>query len=169
MALDPRTPVIVGAGQFTQRVDEGDPVLEPVDMMVEALRAAERASGGKGVLAAAQTVRCIRLASWRYGDAAALVGERVGATPAETVFTHSGGQLVGTLVAQTASDILAGSVDVALLVGGEAWKTHLDAQRSGEVLKWSRQPEGTAPSVVIGDPSDFRHPAEDAVGAVMPV
>src|SRR4029079_2099667 len=51
--LDPRTPVIIGTGQLNQRVDRGAPVLEPVDLMAEALRSAEADSGATGVLARA--------------------------------------------------------------------------------------------------------------------
>ena len=40
MNLDPRTPVLVGAGQFTQRPDNPADALEPVAMMREALIAA---------------------------------------------------------------------------------------------------------------------------------
>src|SRR3954468_4764621 len=170
MALDPRTPVIVAAGQFTQRADKGDPVLEPADMMVEALRTAEVESGGKGLLTAAQSVRCIRLSSARYLDAARLVAERMGANDVrQTAFATNGGQVVGQVVAGTAEDILAGRVDVAAVVGGEAWKSHLTAQRAGRELQWTPQPDGTEPDIVIGPPLDFRHPAEDAVGATMPV
>ena len=80
--LDPRTPVLIGAGQVSQRVDQGADVLEPVDLMVTALRRAEADSGASGALARADSVRAICQLSWRYGDPGALVGERVGATPA---------------------------------------------------------------------------------------
>jgi hypothetical protein len=36
MALDPRTPVLVGAGQWSNRVDRGEPAVEPAEMMAEA-------------------------------------------------------------------------------------------------------------------------------------
>jgi acetyl-CoA C-acetyltransferase len=170
MALDPRTPVIVAAAQYTQRVAEGDPLLEPADLMVATLRRAEADSGGKGLLAAAETVRHIRLSSARYGDPARLVAERMGANNVrQTAFATNGGQVVGTVVARTAEDVLSGAFDVAVIVGGETWKSHLTAQRSGSVLAWTPQQDGTEPDIVIGPPLDFRHPAEDGVGATMPV
>src|SRR3954447_1225466 len=170
MSLDPRTPVIVAAAQYTQRVAEGDPLLEPADLMVETLRRAERDSGGKGVLAAGETGRPIRLSSARYGDPARLVAERMGAKNVrQTAFATNGGQVVGTVVARTAEDILSGAFDVAVVVGGETWKSHLTAQRAGRELQWTPQPDGTEPDIVIGPPLDFRHPVEDAVGATMPV
>ena len=89
--LDPRTPVLVGAGQLSQRVDRGEPVLEPVDLMVEALRRAEADSGATGLLSRADSVRVLCQLSWRYGDPGALVAERLGASPRQTVYTVMGG------------------------------------------------------------------------------
>ena len=121
--LDPRTPVLVGAGQVSQRVDRGAEVLEPVDLMVEALRRAEADAGATGLLARADSVRVSRLLSWRYLDPGALVGERVGASLRQTVYTVMGGNYVQTLVNLTAADIQAGRADVVLLTGAEAWRT----------------------------------------------
>ena len=42
--VDPRTPVLIGAGQLSNRVDKGAAPLEPVDLIAEALR---RAGGVK--------------------------------------------------------------------------------------------------------------------------
>ena len=36
MAVDPRTPVIIGVGQFLNRVDQGSDPLEPTTLMVQA-------------------------------------------------------------------------------------------------------------------------------------
>src|SRR5690606_27999278 len=82
MAPDPRTPVIVGVGQWSNRVDRGEDPVEPVDMMAEALRRAAADSGaGQAILAAFDAVRVVRSLSHRYRDPGALVAARVGATP----------------------------------------------------------------------------------------
>src|SRR5215471_2076099 len=120
--IDPRTPVIVGVGQLSQRVDQGAPVLEPVDLMVEALRRAEADAGTPGLLARADSIRVNRELSWRYGDPGALIGERIGASPRQTVYTVMGGNYTQTLVNRTALDIQAGHADVVLVTGGEAWR-----------------------------------------------
>ncbi len=91
--LDPRTPVLIGAGQLSQRVDRGADVLEPVDLLVEALRRAEVDSGGRGVLARADSVRVARMLSWRYGDPGALVGRARGRQPAPDDVHGHGRQL----------------------------------------------------------------------------
>ena len=61
MALDPRTPVLVGVGQWSNRVDRGEAAVEPVDMMAEALRRAAGDSGARGdVLAGADAIRAAK-------------------------------------------------------------------------------------------------------------
>ena len=162
MAIDPRTPVIIGVGQLTQRTDEGDPALEPVDMMVEALRRAATDSGGRGVLEAAREIEVVRLVSWRYGDPGALVAERLGLARSQvrTVTTNSGGNIVGHLMATIADGILAGEKDVVLLSGAEAWRTISAHRRDGTTPDWTVQPEGTEPDAVVGGDLDMYHPAE---------
>ena len=57
MPLAPRTPVLVGAGQWSNRVDRGEPTVEPIEMMAEALRRAAADSGAAGgILAGADAV-----------------------------------------------------------------------------------------------------------------
>ena len=45
MALDPRTPVIVGVGQVVQRAEGIEDALEPLLLMVEAVRTATTDAG----------------------------------------------------------------------------------------------------------------------------
>ena len=56
MAVDPRTPVIVGVGQFTERIDDpGYRGMSSVDLATEAVRAA-LADTGADVAAVAQAI-----------------------------------------------------------------------------------------------------------------
>jgi acetyl-CoA C-acetyltransferase len=167
--VDPRTPVLVGAGQLSQRVDRGEPELEPVDLMVEAARRAEAASGAGAVLKAADSVRVVGLLSWRYADAGALLGERVGASPRQTLYTSMGGNYAQTLVNRTAGEIARGELDLALLAGAEAWRTRTKARKDGGKPNWTHQPDGVAPSEVLGaDDPPLNGPAEAARGVFMP-
>lgn len=168
MALDPRTPVIVGAGQLTQRCDPAD-ALEPVDMMAEAARRAAADATSASVLAALQSVRVVNLLSWRYLDPAALVAERVGASPAETAYTPMGGNTPQSLVNTTALDIQAGRLDVAMLTGGEAVRTRNALRKLDQRPDWTEQPEGTAPTTILGKDVPMNHPHELSRGVVMPV
>jgi acetyl-CoA C-acetyltransferase len=167
--LDPRTPVLIGTGQVSQRVDRGDEVLEPVDLMVEALRRAEADAGAPGVLARADSVRVTRELSWRYGDPGALVGERVDASVRQTVYTVMGGNYVQTLVNLTAADIQAGRADVVLITGAEAWRTRSGARASDSPLDWTTQPEGTEPTLMLGDDTPLSSAGEVERGVFIPV
>ena len=167
--LDPRTPVIVGAGQITQRAEPAD-ALEPVDLIAEAARAAAEDAKAPGLLAAVESVRTVSLLSWRYVDPAALVARRIGASPRETAVSTMGGNSPQTLVNKTALAILRGDLDVALLGGAEAWRTRMalrkhDAKPDG----WTVEPEGTPPAAVLGDELTMNSPGEAARGIVMPV
>ncbi len=167
--LDPRTPVLIGAGQLSQRVDRGAEVLEPVDLMVEALRRAEADSGGRGVLARADSVRVARLLSWRYGDPGALVGERIGASPRQTMYTVMGGNYVQSLVNLSAADIAAGRADVVLVGGAEAWRSRNQARAEGRQLPWTTQPDDTVPTVSLGEDTSLSSPFEVERGVFLPV
>ena len=162
-----RTPVIVGVGQVTVR--PGEEARQPVALMAEALRQAAADSGAPGVLDAAQSIRVVALLSSRYPDPAALVAEHLGIGPVQTVLTTDGGNSVGALIARTARSILTGELDVALVTGGEAWRTRQAARRDGTDLGWTTQPEGTEPDLVLGAPLDMNHPVERDIGVWHPI
>ena len=169
MALDPRTPVIVGAGQYLHRADGIDDALQPVDLMVEAVRAAADDAGTTTVISGAQSWRTVMLLSWRYRDPSALVAERLGVEPKETVYTTAGGNTPQSLVNGTAAEIQAGDLDSAVLIGGEAWRTRMRARRADATLEWDKQADEVAPTRVFGSEMSMNHPYELARGVVMPV
>ena len=67
MTLDPRTPVLVGAGQIVQRLDEPESALEPIALMARALERAADDAGNRDLLAAADSVRVVQ-GLWPYSD-----------------------------------------------------------------------------------------------------
>ncbi|MBA2279817.1 MAG: acetyl-CoA acetyltransferase [Acidimicrobiia bacterium] len=176
MALDPRTPVLVGGGQFSNRVDEGAEALEPVDLLAEAARRAAADTGaadaGK-VLAAVDSVRVVQLLSWRYRDPGRLVAERIGASDVRhTLYTHAGGNTPQSLVNRTCLDIAGGRADVVLIGGAEAWRTRMSFKGLDARPPWTHQADDVAPTETFG--GEFAldamvHPAEMARGIVMPV
>src|SRR3954454_8034054 len=58
--IEPSTPVLVGYGQVNHR--DGDPTVEPVDLMEQAARAA----ADPRVLESVDSIRIVNLLSWRY-------------------------------------------------------------------------------------------------------
>ncbi|WP_086676720.1 acetyl-CoA acetyltransferase [Amycolatopsis pretoriensis] len=134
--LDPRTPVLVGAGQFAERLDDpGYRRLSAVDLAAEAVRAALADTGADPatVAAAVDTVGGIRQFENSTPVASAPLGRsdnyprsvaaRVGAAPARAILDVAGGQSPQHLVTEFAAAIAAGEVEVALAFGSEAIST----------------------------------------------
>ena len=162
--------MIVGGGQVNQRTGDGDPALEPVDLIVEAARRAREDAGTTGsLLDAIDSVRIVSLLSWRYRDPGALVAERLGASPKDTAVTTPGGNTPQSLVNRTALDIMAGRNDVVLIGGAEAWRTRMSFRSTGDRPDWTEQDESFPLARVIGDEFTMTHPAEMNRGIIMPV
>lgn len=176
MTLDPRTPVLVGGGQWSNRVDRGEPAVEPVDLLAEAAR---RAADDAGVadpaklLAALDSIRVATILSWRYRDPARLVADRIGATDVrQRLYSNPGGNTPQAMVNGACVDIAAGRLDVVLVGGAEAWRTRSAIRSAGGTPEWTREPDDAEPTEVFGGAfaiHDMVHPLELARGVVMPV
>lgn len=167
MSLDPRTPVLIGAGQFVHRAAGLDDALDASALMCEAIRAAA-ADAGLAAVPNPDSVRVVGLLSWRYGDPAWVVANELGLTPRETAATTMGGNSPQTLVNGTSMEIQRGELDLAILAGGEAWRTRMRARKAGVDMKWPTSPPDQMP-VLLGEDLDMNHPAERARGLTMPV
>ena len=167
MTLDPRTPVIVGVGQFLHHAEGLDDALEPVALMEQAVLAASADAGLAGP-PAADSVRVVGLLSCRYQNAAARLADRLGITPAELGYTTMGGNSPQTLVNSTSLDILAGRLDVAILSGGESFRTFMRARKQGIKMPWDKG-ESDPPPVTIGKDLEMNLAAETERGIYLPV
>lgn len=168
MRVDARTPVIVGAAQFSRRADPLEEASEPAEMMDEALRRAEVDTSARGLLARTDSIRVVGCVSWGYGDPGAVVAERLGARPRETLTTTSGGNSPQMLVNHTCRGIQRGELGVTLIAGAEAVHTRRRARRKGVRLPWSDRRDDPRPSV-LGDSRDARHPGEVERGPDVPL
>jgi acetyl-CoA C-acetyltransferase len=169
-SLDPRTPVLVGGGQLSNRVDRGEPALEPSELMAEAARRAAADAGlDTGALGGLDAVRVVSLLSWRYRNPALAVADLLGASPRDTAVTTMGGNSPQTLVNLTCAEIQQGEIDLVLLCGAEAWRTRMAARQEGGEPDWTRQGDDVAPARVIGEELVMSAPAELARGIAMPV
>lgn len=134
--IDPRTPILVGVGQFSERVDEaGYRRLSPVELAVEAAGAAIADTGADpaAVAAAVDVVAGVRQFEisvpgvpsplGRSDNYPRSVANRVGANPARVILEVTGGQGPQHLVNEFAAVIAAGSAEVVLLFGSEAIST----------------------------------------------
>ncbi|PQD97618.1 acetyl-CoA acetyltransferase [Mycobacterium sp. EPG1] len=135
MAVDPRTPVIVGVGQFTERIDDpGYRGMSAVDLATAAVTAALADTGADAtaVAAAIDTVFGLRQFEISGPMPAALgksnnyprsVMRRVGGDPARVVLEPVGGQGPQKLVTEAGGLIVGGDADVVMIMGSEPGST----------------------------------------------
>ena len=136
-------------------------------MMCEAIRSAA-ADAGLAEVPNPDSVRVVGLLSWKYGDPAWVVANQLGLTPRETAATTMGGNSPQTLVNGTAMEIQRGELDLAILCGGEAWRTRMRARKAGVELRWPTSPPDQMPRL-LGEDLEMNHPGERARNIVMPV
>jgi acetyl-CoA C-acetyltransferase len=164
---DDRTPVLIGAGQLTQRDVEPAEAREPLALMDDvARRAAEDAGADPRLLTQLDTVAVVNILSWHYGNAPGLLAERLGAQPARQIYTTVGGNTPQSLVNHVADEIAAGRVRLALLAGAETVRTLLRARRAGVQLQWTSG--GTGTPTIFGDARHGTNEHEVNHGLQMP-
>ncbi|MEU4244511.1 acetyl-CoA acetyltransferase [Actinoplanes sp. NPDC026619] len=134
--LDPRTPIVVGVGQASERLDTpGYQRRSPVDLAADAAREALADSGADrdAIAAAIDTVAGTRQFENSTPMAQAPLGRsdnfprsvagRLGADPKRAVLEVSGGQSPQHLVNEFAATIAGGGAEVVLIFGSEAIST----------------------------------------------
>lgn len=135
-AVHPCTPVVVGVGQYTERVEDSDyRGRSPVELATEAARAAlaDTDADTSAVAGAIDVIAGLRQfeISTPFGkpplgcsdNYLRSVAQRIGANPARAVLEPLGGHGPQKLVTEFAGAIAAGAAEVALIVGSEAGST----------------------------------------------
>src|SRR6185436_6874361 len=162
---DDRTPVLVGAGQVTQREPEAG--VDAAELMVRATRAAADDAGvGQRLLAALDTIAVPNILCWPYVNPARLVAERLGVQARHELYTAIGGNTPQMLVDTLATRIARGDTGTALLTGVEAIRSVRRAIASGGKIAW---PRGDGTPERLGDGRDGGSDHERAHGLSMPV
>jgi len=159
-------PVLVGFGQITQRSEDPAQALEPIALCAEAARRAER-DCGRDMLRHVDSVRVVNMISWDYGDAPKALAAALGLAARDGVYTAIGGNSPQYLINQTADEIAAGKVRVALIAGAEAMYTQRTARAKKQRPKWGAA--SGAPERTIGDSRWGTRDLENRHGAAMPI
>lgn len=174
------TPVIIGVGQYSERVGEpGYAALSYMDLAGRALAEAIADSGAAGSVAdAIDTLAAIRAFEMSrpdrkppFGAASNVpraIAKRVGANPARAILTTTGGQTNQQLVGEFAQAIAAGTSQCAVIVGSEAISTVLGLSAKGETPDWSEDVPGDFEDQGFGvdelmEPALFAHGASGAI------
>lgn len=131
MNLDPNTPVIVGVGQFTERIeDSGYRGMSSVELATAAAQAALHDSGADAtaVAGAIDTIAATRQFELSGRTPAPMgksnnyprsVATRIGAAPARAILEPIGGQGPQHLVTEFAGVIASGEAEVVMIFGSE--------------------------------------------------
>ena len=139
MAIDPRTPVLIGTGQVVQRAEGIDDARDAVALMGEAITLAANDAGLSSV-PNPDAIRVVSLLSWKYGNPAQLIAEDLGLSPRETGLSAMGGNTPQTLVNSASREILAGKADLIILSGGEVTRTRARYRKAGVEPDWRYSP-----------------------------
>ena len=131
-----RTPVIVGIGEITDRPKEIAGGLEPLALLVEALKRAEADSGAR-LLGEIGSLDVVNFLSWRYRDPEKQLSARVGIQPKHCYYGPVGGESPIRYLHEAAQRIARGECSVAAVCGAEAQSTATRAQRAGVALPWT--------------------------------
>lgn len=157
-----RAPVLVGVAQCVGR--EADPTAapDPVTMLADvAARAAYDSGVGQRLFGHVDAYLQIPMAFWTPANGAAMVAERLGIGGQARMQHTGGGGEIGVLAANhLATEIMAGRTEVAVMVGGQTWKTHERAKAAGVELNW---PAGGDPT---GADDRFGHATKPMVSEI---
>ena len=167
VSLDPRTPVIVGAAQVTDRVDDPTDARTPLELMVDALESAAIDGGAPGCLANLDLLG-VSGGLWSYTDPGRQVADRVGAADAATLVTAWSGHSPQFLLNHLAARIQAGDLEAAALMGGEVNASRRRARRLGVDIRRDAD-TGLAPATQFGETLVMATPEEEARGVDAPV
>src|SRR4030081_1519523 len=123
---DNRIPVIVGVGEIVDRPKEIVEGLEPLALLVEALKRAEQDSGSK-LLGEIQSLDIVNFLSWRYRDPQIQLSDRLGIKPAHAYYGPVGGESPIRYLHEAAQRIARGECSVAAVCGTEVDTTASNA------------------------------------------
>src|SRR5579871_2188116 len=114
-----RIPVIVGIGEITDRPKEITDGLEPLALLVEALKRAE-ADSGAALLGEIDSLDVVNFLSWRYRDPERQLASRLGIQPKHAYYGPVGGESPIRYLHEAAQRIARGESSVAAICGARS-------------------------------------------------
>jgi acetyl-CoA C-acetyltransferase len=151
--IDAHSPVIVGVGQTSQRLDDLSDAREPIDLLADAVRASDADTGAtRSLVRAADTFAVVDMLSWKYADPGALLARRLGiGTAVTSVTTTVGGNSPELLVHELSPAIAKGDTRIAVIGGSECIYSRWRARREPKAwLEWTKTEDAPCHHV-IGD------------------
>jgi acetyl-CoA C-acetyltransferase len=153
--VNPHTPVLVGVGTVTQRVDDARQAEEAIELVRRAVVAAADDAGTRALLGEIGLV-LVPEGIWPYTDPGRLVTRAVGADT-HTVLARVG-VLQQTLVTRACAAVASGAVDAAVVCGGEA--KFRDRTATSQGVKVPVTPDDGVPDETLAPDGDILLPVE---------
>lgn len=157
-----RIPVIIGIGELLDR--QADVKLEPIEMLIQCARAADKDAGG-GWVRQIDCVRVVNSMTWPYRHLPKLLGRRLRLRNAEAIHGPVGGETPISQLLEAATDIADGLREVVLLCGAESTKTLMNLISRGQVPAWTDR----APNAKPLQAEDFVTPLCARYGLALPM
>ena len=159
--------VIIGVGEVTEKLQNGEIGREPMRLIVEACENALKDSGGDigSLKSAISAVKIINQMGWPYANIASLSAQYLGLQTSDCEETPVGGNMPTKYLADAARQIQSGEQQMVLIAGGEATASLVAAG------KLKQRPEWTPPEEGQPRPrkAEFFHPEAIKYGLNMPV
>ena len=157
MSIDPNTPVLLGAGQFTERLEGQFEGLMPEDLAARACEAALADTGAAESLnPLIDRLACVRMFAHsvpdfivpviapfgRSGSPPLSILSRLALPNATAIYSRACGDEPQRLVFELGDALVRGEINGAIICGAEALATSRQLQRQGLSVDWSDEPEG---------------------------
>ncbi len=132
------SPVIIGAGQITERDISPPEASSPIALMIKAVKlAADDAGMSAESLARADMVITVPMFNdMGIANPPGCVADAIGAAGAKCVLAGFGGTSPHSMLCYAANSIISGKADLAVLTGAEAQHTMLQARKAGISIDW---------------------------------
>ncbi len=166
MAVDPRTPVIIGVAQVDQRPQDVSHALEPYRLMSRAVAGAFADSGAADASGAVDLTAVVQ-GAWSYTDPGRLVADHLGVGDSRTATTTMGGQAPQVALNTIFTRIQRGELGGAVVTGGETIWSRRKLRARGERLATTPQSDAR-PDEVLGRNLAMSTPFEEARGIDSP-
>ncbi len=146
MSRDPaRTPVLIGAAQFSQRDVSLETAQTPVDMFARVASEAAEASGAddpKKLLGSIDAIALTNTIGWTPKNPCRLVADAIGASPATEQVSNVGGETALVVMNEAAMRITRGESALAFVGGCNNMKSLSLFQRAERESGWPDGGEG---------------------------
>ena len=116
-----KKPVIIGIGQFTNRSENPEKILSPMNLIEKAIQRAEEDSTIKSLSQKINSLCLVNIFSRIYHDPLSELQSRIKVKPRHSSYTWIGATAPQWIVNRTAERIVKGESRLALICGGDAF------------------------------------------------